>query len=965
MIKNMLKALCIAASLGILSTGLSADDIKLPASLSRETTYQIKQLDNSKTSLKNWTIVNDDVTGKPKRAFGTPVNFADFGMPSEGNVEQIARRFFELYGNDFGISTSDIRLVAKNYANNRWHVKFKQYYNDMEVMFSDISVTIFKNGNIMSANTEFYNDIDVPAQPKISYQTAINRASDKSTKAKIKDVILSKPLLKVMPYVVNKSLAYKLVYEHQYQTNELNEQFTSYVDANSGEVLWRFGNLMHAAKEVKVSGIIKDKYADAAKESKYFPNQKIRVDGNIYYTDKDGKLALNTESTDATAYLDGKYVQVYNVNESISQDNFSLSGSNVEFSWSDENSTLFERNLYYHTNVVHQYFKTIDPNQNFCDFPIEVSLMSGTGSPNAMSGGEQIYFINIDNTSAELAGSGSVLYHEYGHSMNRFHYAASGSNVGMINTACNEALADITSCAILNDSQVGKSVFTSDRNRFIRDVNNDNKYPDDVESDPHYTGQILAGALWDFYKLTDMETLNRVSHFAKYETPDDANDGNSFAEWFLACIVADDDDGDLSNGTPHLQELVTAFDKHNIGISLISGKAFYHKPVGLYTNGNGSYDVNFSFATGTNYEFLKSLVQVEKAEVVWSHWGSQEFHTVDATINPDGTYSAKIPEQQNGSILKYHVNLTLSSSDDVIQYSSEESFEGGDLLFVGYKTFFEDDFESEKGWVIGEDEDDATQGIWEREIPQEVLFQRYQFQPGEDHSENGEYCLVTDKYGEDDMAFLYSYADGRTTVTSPRIDLSKAFRPVLEYYHWTMIANFSNSSHQVGSDFYVSNDDGLTWTKIDELNKDMMSWSKRYVDIKKYISDFTNQMRFKVVADGYTQSGGELVLLEVLVDDLKIMDLDPDVSVASNQEIGMKLFPNPVSDNLSVISDTMIEAIEITDIFGNTVYTASNLSSDNMLWDLSDINGNKVASGTYFIRITDADGVKVNKIIVQ
>src|SRR6185436_10357859 len=43
---------------------------------------------------------------------------------------------------------------------------------------------------------------------------------------------------------------------------------------------------------------------------------------------------------------------------------------------------------------------------------------------------------------------------------------------------------------------------------------------------------------------------------------------------YLNLVAADDDDGDLSNGTPHMKGIFTAFDRHGIACATPSPAAF-------------------------------------------------------------------------------------------------------------------------------------------------------------------------------------------------------------------------------------------------------------------------------------------------------------------------------------------------------------------------------------------------------
>ncbi len=963
--KLMYAVLAIIISANITSVA-TADEVFLPAMQEVESTYFIESSAFNSEAFHDWVSFKDEITGNIRKAFGTPIKYKEFGDATENNVELIADRFFSEYSSEIGIDYSNVRLTAKLYANNRWHLKYRQYYNNMEVVFSDISLTIFKNGNIMAFGAEYYDNIDVPSIPKISYQTAVQNASSNITKEKVKDILLSKPELKILPYIKGNNVSYRLVYEHQYETNGQKELFTSLVDANTGNVLWRFSNLMSSKTEFQVRGLIQEKHPTDEQVSKPFKDAIIYQKTSIKHTNKEGKVDFGEEPDFGDfATLKGKYVTVYGTGQSVTSAGIESNLIDGVMEWNDDISTFYERNLYYHTNVVHDYFKSIDPNQTFLDFPVEVSLYSGYGSPNAASGGDYIYFINVDNTNYAFAGGGSVLYHEYGHSMNRFQYMECGSDYGMINSACNEALADITSAAILDESRIGLGTTVTNRADYIRDINNTKKYPKDINSDSHKTALILSGALWDLYKMTDMKTLNNVSHYAKYEIPDDSNFGNSCIEWLVSCLIADDNDGNLANGTPHYNEIISAFDMHNIGMNLLIQSSFNHQPKLFYSKEESTYAIDFRIDIESKLLFLQDRLEIEKAEVVYSPWKGGSSSSVEAVKNSDGTFTAEIPAQEEGTILRYQINIKQANIDANIQCVSADAYKDYDLLFVGYTTTFEDDFETDKGWKVGSDADNATRGEWERAIPEEILFYSYYiFQPGNDHSEDGEYCLVTDKNGGMEDGDYYTYARGKTTVVSPKIDMSGATNPILRYFDWVATYNYSEAS--IGSFLYVSNNDGDTWRIIDILNGEELLWDQRYVELSKFVTEFTDNMRFKFVANGYLgPNSRDYAVLETLVDDFLIIDVPHKISVTERTEAVCKIYPNPAASYLQISNDTNINQIEIYDMMGNRVFMSSAVNSNSFSWDLSDMMGNRVANGTYYIRISDLKGSYIDKAVIR
>ena len=74
--------------------------------------------------------------------------------------------------------------------------------------------------------------------------------------------------------------------------------------------------------------------------------------------------------------------------------------------------------------------------------------------------------------------------------------------------------------------------------------------------------------MWDLRQSVGLPLAEHLSHFAKYGIPDDDDDGVAMAEYFVQVLVADDNDGNLDNGTPHYAAIAAAFNAHGIGTSL-------------------------------------------------------------------------------------------------------------------------------------------------------------------------------------------------------------------------------------------------------------------------------------------------------------------------------------------------------------------------------------------------------------
>jgi hypothetical protein len=120
------------------------------------------------------------------------------------------------------------------------------------------------------------------------------------------------------------------------------------------------------------------------------------------------------------------------------------------------------------------------------------------------------------------------------------------------------------------------------------------------------------------------------------------------------------------------------------------------------------------------------------------------------------------------------------------------------------------DFEELAGWTVGEDDDDATAGIWELNIPNATFFNGNQAQPGSDYSEDGENCFLTGAATSPGSVGFDDVDGGKTTLLSPVFDLSNFSEALVTYWRW-----YTNDvGDNAGTDYWqvdVTSDGGNSW----------------------------------------------------------------------------------------------------------------------------------------------------------
>jgi hypothetical protein len=232
--------------------------------------------------------------------------------------------------------------------------------------------------------------------------------------------------------------------------------------------------------------------------------------------------------------------------------------------------------------------------------------MNINNSCNAFWNGSTINFYREGFPCGNTGQIGSVFDHEWGHGMDDFDV-----NGQVISTANGggEGIADVYASLRLDTSCVGRGFFIdgslcggygdpctpASGCTGIRDIDWEHRtsgVPHGVTfvqtcgccSSTHCRGAIYAEAIWDLLKR-DLPTLFGMSNNTALEVttrltyigggildgwypplgPVNSNCGATFG--YMNFLAADDDNGNLADGTPHMTAIAQAFERHEIGCS--------------------------------------------------------------------------------------------------------------------------------------------------------------------------------------------------------------------------------------------------------------------------------------------------------------------------------------------------------------------------------------------------------------
>ncbi len=444
-------------------------------------------------------------------------------------------------------------------------------------------------------------------------------------------------------------------------------------------------------------------------------------------------------------------------------------GDSISLVWNDANSTFSERCAFYHGNLIHATLKAIDPAYTGNDFAMPLIVEDTRFAGSAAFCGVHIHLGTADAYWPTAAICPATIYHEYGHAINynMYRQVNPACKLGMVHPATDEGTADATAGLTCDRPELFQA---NDGSFYYRTLENEYHYPDSMWGNAHHDGLVLGGSFWDLRKLTSRETALHLLHFARYGTPDDIDEGIAFSEWYVEVLLADDDNGNLQDGTPHFSQINEAFNRHGIGSGLFTQYNYTHVPVPDYPPPVRPMPYPVSLT-------LSTVTPAGAQDSVLVHYSTDRFATsqvISATKAGD-EFTAQIPRQQYGSVVSYYFSVRdpLSGSRVVLPAHAPARCYS---FVVGAQSLHIQDFENLIGWgVLG-----SATGKWEIAPPGQVIWNGMVVQPGADHSPAGTRCCVTGPTGhipDTWDAMTINEVDGTTVLLSPVYDLSAVESP--------------------------------------------------------------------------------------------------------------------------------------------------------------------------------------------
>lgn len=795
-----------------------------------------------------WKALWDADTGVPKRILGEGIAAPGASLNAElaaDAARAVITRHLALLAP--GVEPSDLEQVSNHYdgrADLRT-VAFVQRHRGLEVLGGQVSVRI-KNDRIFVLASEAWPNVDAaPVAKPVREDAAVAAALEwMAGEAEGLGVRQGPKQPFVLPIRSDEAgIEYRTVVEVVIDARAPVGRWSVYLDAKDGAPVARRQTLMFASGTVLVNA--PERRPTSTRLD--YPADRITASANGVSGETTGTGELTWEG-DAPANIrlvpTGPRVRVDNAAGPRASIDATLEPGGT-FVWDARDDELVDAqlNTFVHGAVAKDYALTISPNNRWVAQGTLQATVNINDQCNAFSDGNTINFFRSSRRCENTGRLADVVHHEFGHS---YHANSIIRGAGRFDTALSEGASDYLAATISDDNGMGRGFFYS--NAPLRDVDEarDRRWPEDANDEPHQVGLIFGGAMWDLRKnllnggtfATDQDAVHYtdVLWYAALQRSSDIP--SSYAE----VLAADDDDGNLSNGTPNVCAINEAFGRHGLADEEVSGPPIQNPVV---------VDNKITIPLGETPNECPGA-GVTSMTLVWQLRDAPASQGQVTLAANNGGFEGAIPEQPPGSVVQYRVEVNLDDGNRLLlpDNPADPYYE----LFVGdvvplYCTDFETDPELdnwEHALLAGENREGADDWTWAE--PQSP---RGSGDPTSAFS--GRYVIGND-LGGGNYNGQYQ-ADKENVMYAPTIDTQRYPVVRLQYRRWLTVEDGDFDQGVITSNGVEVWKNYATGGRGDTHHVDK-EWRFHDVDLTETVRDDRVQVSFLLRSDRGLEFGG-------------------------------------------------------------------------------------------------------------
>ncbi len=528
-----------------------------------------------------WRVLFDPRSGMPWRSFGPGIPVARSGA-AEHEIAAAARIFAaELHARwSLPGDVPEIGYIGR--GGRLWYVSFRQAHRGVRATNAGLTLRIDTEGRLVlwggrfpraDTSGEFALLAEADARMlAVAHLRARGLLADGSAPR-----LALAELVRHAPLERPNSPAY-LVYRLRLSADRPRAEWEIYVDARDGAVREFWNDIRHAAAcgerassphlphvvsrprgfVAAVTSVVHEGLEPwQTAVATALPDCAFQAAGATYVTDATGGFSFGGASpVSVQSSLDGPWITTFNQAVGGTQAYYSafVATGALNVLWDDSVSTQSERDAFYFGVRARNRVLQNNPTETLFNtaLPVNVGLV---GACDAFYDGVSINFSAASGACSDTAFSSTVVQHEYGHHVTATIYAAHGR---IVPGHLGEGFSDLQAATSENVSQVGKGLLGP--GTFVRDLDNTCRWPFQCGVGIHARGKVTGGAWWKARQnrfasggANGRAAVDAALYAHFHGTPE------TETESCLELLLLDDDDADLSDGTPHLADYYDAF----------------------------------------------------------------------------------------------------------------------------------------------------------------------------------------------------------------------------------------------------------------------------------------------------------------------------------------------------------------------------------------------------------------------
>jgi cysteine-rich repeat protein len=741
------------------------------------------------STLAGWHAIRDADTGVPIALYGSTVA-APGSTADPAAAERAARAFLAAHIAELapGSSVHDFDVVTNELDGALRTVAFRQLARGLPVIGGGISF-VFGHDRLFAVSSHALPDV---------------RVAERGGHA-------------VLPLVEAGTVAY-----HAVDVVEDGDHWEIYRSPGGSE-LARANKRMYATGTLVYD--VGERYATGTRIQAPAPGAQITVDGTATATGSDGTFSwAGTGSASVVPSLTNSIVQVTTAEGSAATATLTAQpGADVVWSAASDELADAQISTFIYGNIVKARDRRINPAAaSWLDtqFPMSVNE---AGACNAYATSEGTHFYASNAMCQNTGRLADIVFHEFGHAFHYHSYLLSGS----VNPALSEGVADFNAANITGDPGVGRGFYYTDEPvRQIDPRGHEWTWPEDVIAvDPHQTGLIFAGAMWDLRSalVHDLGTTAGVAQ-AEAIFAGVVQRSADIPSTYMAALVADDDDADLGNGTPHYCAIERAFGRH--GLAPGFADTTVAPPV--------VDDLAISVAVTPPASTDCPAAQITAVRVTW-HTDGGTPATFD--LAPGASWTGSFPEQPPGTVVHYTVEAERDDGTSILfpQNPGDPEYQ----LFVGPAIpIWCEPMDKAPLWT--QDGNYGMEWNWAQSL-------------GTGDDPIGAHT-GTANFGTEVGGNGYYPATTSTWTETPAIDVSSYAQVHLQYWRWLTVEDRTYDAATIEVNGQTAWQNAISPSGT--LNHTDREWRFQDLDLTPYITDGTASVRWTLDSDSSNEFGG-------------------------------------------------------------------------------------------------------------